>query len=322
MDLEEQTLRYYIKVFSYIIFVFSILISISLFYILNKEITIVQNPISIEMGESIEKVLKKNIINLSETELYFVKIYYLVNFYLKNEFIHFGEFNLNKKISLNEFFNIVYKPSNNLNKITIVEGWSFIELQIELKKHFENFHVIPYEDILADTYYYENNNNFKIFTNNLKKIKNNYFNQHKNNEILKIFSKEEIIIIGSLIEKEGLDDFDKKNISSVIFNRLNKKMRLQIDATVLYAITDGKYDLNRKILLDDLKTNHPFNTYKIYGLPPKPISYVGKSTLDLIFENYKTDFLFYFFNNSLKRHMFSKTFMEHKQKLNEYRNKK
>ena len=55
------------------------------------------------------------------------------------------------------------------------------------------------------------------------------------------------------------------------------------------------------------------------GLPPKPISYVGKETLDIIFENYKTDFLFYFFNNSLKRHIFSKTYIEHKKKLNEYK---
>ena len=56
------------------------------------------------------------------------------------------------------------------------------------------------------------------------------------------------MIIGSLIEKEGLDEEDKKKISSVIFNRLNKNMKLQIDATVLYAITNGKYNLNRKLL--------------------------------------------------------------------------
>ena len=130
------------------------------------------------------------------------------------------------------------------------------------------------------------------------------------------------MIIGSIIEKEGLGLEDKKNISSVIFNRLNKKMKLQIDATVIYALTEGEYSLNRKLLLKDLKTEHPYNTYLFKGLPPKPISYVGKKTIDLIFENYKTDFLFYFFNNSLNRHIFSKTFAEHKKKLNEYRYKK
>ena len=130
------------------------------------------------------------------------------------------------------------------------------------------------------------------------------------------------MVIGSLIEKEGYGAEDKKMISSVILNRLNKNMKLQIDATVLYAITNGKYDLKRKLLLSDLKIQHPYNTYFIQGLPPKPISYVGKKTLDLIFENYKSDFLFYFYNNSLKRHIFSKTYNEHKKKLSEYRNKK
>ena len=130
------------------------------------------------------------------------------------------------------------------------------------------------------------------------------------------------MIIGSLIEKEGLNSDDKKKISSVIFNRLQKNMKLQIDATVLFAITDGKYNLGRKLLLSDLKYNHPYNSYLIKGLPPGPISYVGKKTLDIIFENYKSDFLFYFFNNSLNRHIFSKTFEEHKKKLNDYRSKK
>ena len=130
------------------------------------------------------------------------------------------------------------------------------------------------------------------------------------------------MIIGSLLEKEGLDNQDKKIISSVIFNRLNNDMKLQIDATVLYAITKGKYNLKRKLLLSDLKFDDPFNTYLNKGLPPKPISYVGKKTIDIIFDDYKSDFLFYFFNKSLNRHIFSTTFADHKKKLNEYRNSK
>ena len=63
------------------------------------------------------------------------------------------------------------------------------------------------------------------------------------------------MIIGSLIEKEGLDYYDKRNISSVIMNRINKNMKLQIDATVLFAITDGKYDLKRQPTYNDLKIN-------------------------------------------------------------------
>ena len=99
-------------------------------------------------------------------------------------------------------------------------------------------------------------------------------------------------------------------------------MKLQIDATVIFSLTNGNYELDRKLLISDLKINHPYNTYLYYGLPPKPISYVGKKTLDILFENYKSDFLFYFFDNSLNRHIFSKNFEEHKNKLNDYRNNK
>ena len=117
-------------------------------------------------------------------------------------------------------------------------------------------------------------------------------------------------------------DFDKKLIFSVIQNRLQKKMKLQIDATTIFAITDGKYDLERKLIRKDLKTQHPYNTYHIRGLPPGPISYVGKKTMELIFENYKSKYLYYFYNNIKKKHIYSETYIDHKRKLSEYRNKK
>ena len=195
------------------------------------------------------------------------------------------------------------------------------QLNLELSKYFKDFNTIPYEDIIADTYYLQKNSDFDLFLSKLHNFKINYFKKNKNNKLNDKFNINELMIIGSLLEKEGLDEEDKKQISSVIFNRLNKKMKLQIDATVLFAITNGKYNLNRKLLLSDLKINHPFNTYIYKGLPPKPISYVGKKTLDIIFENNKNDFLFYFFNNSLNKHIFSKSFKEHKEKLNEYRKK-
>ena len=195
-------------------------------------------------------------------------------------------------------------------------------MQNELSKYFSNVEEIPYNDILADTYFFEKNENFNFFLNKLKKFKLNYFEKFNENILNENFSNEEIMIMGSLIEKEGLDYNDKRHIYSVIFNRLKINMKLQIDASVLFAITDGEYNLNRNLRLKDLKFNHPSNTYINYGLPPKPISYVGTKTIDLIYENYKSDFLFYFFDNSLKKHIFSKTYENHKKKLNEFRNQK
>ena len=99
-------------------------------------------------------------------------------------------------------------------------------------------------------------------------------------------------------------------------------MRLQIDATVIFSLTDGKTNLDRKLTYTDLKIENPYNTYKNYGLPPGPISYVGYKTIELIFEDYKTDYLFYFYNSFENRHIFSLNYKDHLNRLNEYRSKK
>ena len=320
--MEEQTLRYYIKIFS-ILFIFIFIIFFSYFYILlNKNISFTKDQFVIEKGEKLEQVLKNNVKNLSIIDINLIKMYYRINNLVNKKFIHYGEFSNENLNSLIEFLNLIFEPGNVLNKITIVEGWSSNNLKNEFSKYFKNPIYIPYENIIADTYYFDKHTSFDTFIKNIYGINKLYFDRFKKSELLKKYSQKEIMVIGSLIEKEGFDTEDKKMISSVIFNRLNKNMKLQIDATVLYAITNGKYDLKRKLLLSDLKIKHPYNTYFIHGLPPKPISYVGKKTLDLIFENYKSDFLFYFYNNSLKKHIFSKTYNEHKKKLSDYRNKK
>ena len=321
MDLEEQILHYYLKVFSFIIF-FVISNIIYVFYVLNKNIELENEIFYIEQGEKIETVFIKNIKNFNTLEFFVLNTYYKLNNFYYNKFIHYGDFSFESHISSKEFLRTITNPSNVYNKITIVEGWSKIQLEKELLKNFTNYKPIPYSTIIADTYFFQDNIEFDTFLKKLKQNKLDYFNQHKENDIYKSYTEHELMIIGSLIEKEGLDKDDKRNISSVIFNRLKSNMKLQIDATVLFSITSGKYDLERNLIYKDLLIDHPYNTYNIFGLPPNPISYVGKKTLDIIFENYQTDFLFYFFDNSLKRHVFSKTYKEHKQKLYEYRSKK
>ena len=322
MDLGEQTLRYYLKVISLLLIFLLLFFSLYFFYILNKKIIFKDKIIEIQKGENIENILKNKTINLKDSDITFINFFFKFNNIYSSKYIHYGEFYINESLSSINLLKIISKPSNILNKLSIIEGWSKNEFNFEIKKHFSKSFDVPFEDIIADTYFYQKNEDFELFIEKLKKLKKMHFSKYKNNEILNKFTINEIMIIGSLIEKEGLDINDKKKISSVIFNRLNQGMKLQIDATVLFSITDGRYNLNRKLLLSDLKFKHPYNTYLNKGLPPKPISYVGKKTIDLIFENNKTDFLFYFFDKSLNKHVFSKNYEEHKQKLKKYRNEK
>ena len=320
--MEELILHSYLKVFSLFIIILLLIFSLYFIHVINKKYHLQTDIVKISKSENIDFGIEKNFVNTQSLNNFFFKLLYKFNVIFFNKYMHYGEFFLNKEISFYNFINIVSKPSNIVNKITIVEGWSVDDLNNELIKHFKNFDNIPYDDILADTYFFENNNNFDQFKTKLKKIKKIYFDNNKKNIIFDNYSPDDLLVIGSLIEKEGLDYYDKRNISSVIFNRLEIDMKLQIDATVIYAITNGKFNLDRKLIFKDLKFDHPYNTYKYKGLPPKPISYVATKTLDIILENYETDFLFYFYNNSLNKHIFSKNFKEHRKKLNEYRKNK
>ena len=103
----------------------------------------------------------------------------------------------------------------------------------------------------------------------------------------------EIFIVASLVETEALLDEDRPLVSSVIRNRIEDGMPLQIDATVLYSLGERK----TQVLLKDLQVDSEYNTYKYNGLPPTPISNFGKASLEAVFENLETSFIYYLLTN-------------------------
>ncbi len=316
--MEELILLYYLRIISLIFILVSLYLSY-LFFL--KDIELVNLNVIIEKNQSSKNIIETNIANLNFIEKFITKTYLSIHSkYFKQ--IHYGKFILTNDTNLKNFISTTTKPSNFIFKITIVEGWNKYQLNELLKNNFENFKNIEYLDTLADTYFLHSYEGFDEFYSKLKKLKDNTKQKYKDHKLLKIFTFDQLLIIGSLLEKEGIDDLDKKLIYSVIRNRLQKKMKLQIDATTIFAITDGKYDLQRKLNRKDLEIQHPYNTYYIKGLPPGPISYVGKKTMELIFENYKSKYLYYFYNSIEKKHIYSETYIDHKEKLSEYRNKK
>ena len=318
MVLEEQILRFYLKISS-IILLLILVYFFSIIYFIEKPTT--NQILIVNKGDNLDKVIKNNYHNISKNNLIVYKIYFYFFSYFNNNNIHYGEFEIPKKINFYSFIKIITKPSNILKKITIIEGWNKDELNNELSKHFKNFQTINYNEILANTYYFSSGENFNKFKKKLTNYKNNYFKKYNDHHLLKNYDINSIITIGSLIEKEGLDYQDKSKIFTVIYNRLRKNMKLQIDATVIYSITNGAYNLGRKLTYDDLRIKHPYNTYVNKGLPPTPISYVGSQTIDIIFSDYNTDYLFYFFDKNINKHIFTKNYETHLKKLNEYKKK-
>jgi len=83
-------------------------------------------------------------------------------------------------------------------------------------------------------------------------------------------------------------------------------MRLQIDATVLYAL--GKH--KERVLYKDLEVDSPYNTYRIDGLPPTPISAVGKASLEAMLHPADTTYIYYVLADKSGKHAFATTSAE------------
>ena len=111
------------------------------------------------------------------------------------------------------------------------------------------------------------------------------------------------IVVASLIEKEAKVDEDRAMIARVIINRLAQHMKLQIDATVLYA--EGVH--KARVLNSDLQTNSPYNTYKVTGLPPGPIAAPGKPSLIAALNPTPGTWLYYVLIDPSGRHGFATT---------------
>lgn len=118
------------------------------------------------------------------------------------------------------------------------------------------------------------------------------------------------IIIASLIETEAKLENERPIISSVIHNRLAIGQRLQIDATIIYAL--GKNP--GQLLSSDLEIDSPYNTYLTDGLPPTPISGVRTSSIQAAANPAETEFFYYVLIDEDGTHGFSVTLAEHNEK--------
>lgn len=129
-------------------------------------------------------------------------------------------------------------------------------------------------------------------------------------------SEKDIIIMASLIEREATGDEDRAVISGILWNRLGLGIRLQVDATVLYAL--GKNG-DSHVSLEDLKVNSPYNTYRVSGLPPAPIANPGIKAIQAALYPVSSSYLFYLHDKNGMIH-YAKTFEEHKKNKERYLN--
>ncbi|MEC0369713.1 endolytic transglycosylase MltG [Paenibacillus chibensis] len=118
----------------------------------------------------------------------------------------------------------------------------------------------------------------------------------------------ELLTIASLVEREVVVDEERPLVAGVIYNRLDKKMKLEIDATVQYALPEPK----ERLLYKDLKVESPYNTYLHDGLPPGPICSPSLASIEAALSPKASDYLYYVTKkDGSHEHLFAKTYQEH-----------
>lgn len=126
----------------------------------------------------------------------------------------------------------------------------------------------------------------------------------------------ELLTVASIIEKETRVDKERSLVSAVVYNRLAKNMRLQMDTTVIYALGLA-YD--GKLHKADLRVESPYNTYRYKGLPPTPIAYPSRASIKAAAHPAKVPYL-YFVVKSHGLHQFSVTLDEQRVAVKQYLN--
>ncbi|PIT96924.1 endolytic transglycosylase MltG [Candidatus Campbellbacteria bacterium CG10_big_fil_rev_8_21_14_0_10_35_52] len=283
----------------------------------------IRETVTIKEGASLyevaEQMKNKNIIRSS---FWFRNLIILLN---RENSVLFGDYFLERSENI---FNMAFKISNgdfnlNLIKVIINEGATVNEIAKIFEEKFDLFDGKEFLNIAGDKEGYLFPDTY-FFPSNLKakeavKILNDTFTK-KITEIdaeIKTFEKslDEIIIMASILEKEARTMETRKIIAGILWKRIKIGMPLQVDS--VFDKVNGRNSFT--LTLDDLKTDHPYNTYTNKGLPPGPISNPGLDSILAAIRPTESQYL-YFLSDMRGNMYYSKTFDEHIRKKRLYLN--
>ncbi len=136
-------------------------------------------------------------------------------------------------------------------------------------------------------------------------------------------TREEAIILASIVEKETGVGMERGKVAGVFTNRLRRGMRLQSDPTIIYGISKGEIlrgrdGKQRRIRRSEIDRRTDWNTYQIDGLPITPICNPGRDSILAVLNPEETDALF-FVADGTGGHTFSRTLAEHERAVAKWR---
>jgi len=255
-----------------------------------------------------------------------------------------GEYLLSPSLTPIEVYAILITGKSILHDITIPEGYNIFDIAslleqkglgdkdefLKLVQDKKIIYELGLEGRSLEGYLFPSTYKFsksvtteKIIKTMINKFKN-VFTDEFNQRAKEIgFTKHQVVILASMVEKETGNPIERPTIASIFHNRLKKRMRLESDPTVIYGIENFSGNLKR----EDLKRLSPYNTYKIFGLPEGPIANPGLEAIRAVLWPEETEYLFFVSKND-GTHVFTKNYTDHQkevhkfQKLGKYRHGK
>jgi UPF0755 protein len=219
--------------------------------------------------------------------------------------------------------------------LTLIDGWNFRQMREALDNHPHLTHLLAGSDqeaVMArlgfpgdhpegrfypDTYHFPQGMTDVAFLQRAYRLMQTTLQQawEKRDPRLPYQSPYEALIMASIVEKETAQVSERPRIAGVMMRRLQKKMKLQTDPTVIYALGES-FDGN--IRRRDLRYDSPYNTYVYKGLPPTPIAMPGKAAIHAVLHPLWQDDTLYFVAKGNGWHHFSATLGEHNQAVRRY----
>lgn len=241
----------------------------------------------------------------------------------KDKLLKAGEYRFEPQISMAEVIDKLAAGDIVYHQLTVPEGLMSIQVaEIINKAPNLGGEALPkFEEggFLPETYTYKYGDTKQDVWNEGKAAAQKVLMQAWENrdDDLPVKNPEELLVLASIIEKETAIDEERAVVASVFVNRLRKGMKLQTDPTVIYALTKGNAELKRSLKRKDLQVDSPYNTYKYYGLPPKPICNPGAASIWAAAHPADTDYL-YFVADGKGGHNFSRSLAEHNKSVREW----
>ncbi len=267
----------------------------------------------------VEKLHKENIVKNPNAFLYISQLIKGLD-----PKVRYGEYFFERNTSYYKILHKMVRGNIFFRKVTAAEGLTTNSILKIIEKSQGLIGQVPENikegTLLPETYFYSYNDTKASIVRRMSEAMDKTLNElwEKRDPSIPVHTKEQALILASIVEKETGIDSERPKVASVFTNRLRKGMKLQSDPTIIYSFTMGDKSLERPIKMSDIRNNSNYNTYNIYGLPPTPICNPGADSIKAVLNPPQTDYL-YFVATGKGEHHFSTTIAEHNEYVAKYR---